>query len=73
MGSKGDVSGRGHTKESKYLHPKVKTKVPSMTENPLTKSRTFSFQQLYEFHNLVLNKSFLRKRVRSSEEDMDKA
>lgn len=52
--------------------PKIKCHVPNDTENNLLKARTFSFQQLYEFNNLCLNKSFLRKRVRASEEDIDK-
>jgi hypothetical protein len=30
----------------------------------------FSFKQLYEFNNLHLNKSFLRKRTRHAEEDI---
>jgi hypothetical protein len=30
----------------------------------------FSFKQLYEFNNLYLNKSFLRKRTRNAEEDI---
>ena len=36
----------------------------------MTKARLFSFHQLYDFNNLFLNKSFLRKRVRSTEEDI---
>jgi hypothetical protein len=59
-------------KEDRSLKPKVRNHIPSATENPLTKTRTFSFKQLYDFNNLYLNKSFLRKRVRSSEEDIHK-
>lgn len=57
----------------KWTKPLVPTFLPTATENPLKKARTFSFEQLYDFNNLVLNKSFLRKRVRSLEEDMQKA
>ena len=60
-------------KQPKFMKPKVKTYLPTSTENALTKARTFSFEQLYDFNNLFLNKSFLRKRVRSSEEDIFKA
>ena len=70
--SQGDKSGPGHVKKDKYAMPKVKCHVPNNTENNLLKARTFSFHQLYEFNNLCLNKSFLRKRVRASEEDIDK-
>lgn len=58
--------------KDKYAKPKIKTLVPNSSENNLTKARTFSFEQLYEFNNLFLNKSFLRKRVRASEVDIDK-
>ena len=63
-----------HHKEVKdrYAHPKVKCTLPNHTENNLTKARLFSFEQLYEFNNLFLNKSFLRKRVRATEVDIDK-
>ena len=30
-----------------------------------------SFQQLYDFNNLCLNRSFLRKRTKSNEEHID--
>lgn len=50
--------------------PGVKTHLPTTTENPLKKSRAFSFEQLYHFNNLCMNKSFLRKRVRSLEVDL---
>jgi hypothetical protein len=66
----GDIVEVKEAKQGKYLTPKIKTNLPTSTENLLTKARTFSFEQLYDFHNLCLNKSFLRKRVRSIEEDI---
>jgi len=36
-------------------------------ENELTKARLVSFKQLYDFNNLCLNRSFLRKRTSKSE------
>ena len=59
--------------EDKWKKPKIATKLPNYKENPLTKARTHSFKQLYDFINLVLNKSFLRKRVYSIEQDMSVA
>lgn len=42
--------------------------VPNQEENELTKARMVTFKQLYEFNNLFLNKSYLRKRTGRSEE-----
>lgn len=52
------------------MKPKVDCWLPNYKENPLTKSRALSFEQLYDFNNIFLNKSFLRKRVTSTEEDV---
>lgn len=60
----------GGKKVKKWLMPGVKTHLPTNTENPLKKTRGFSFEQLYYFNNLCMNKSFLRKRVRSLEVDL---
>ena len=51
------------------MKPKVATNLPNKRENNLTKARMLSFEQLYEFNNLFLNKSFLRKRTRAAEEE----
>ena len=42
--------------------------IPNNKENELTKARLVSFKQLYDFNNLCLNKSFLRKRTKQSED-----
>ena len=42
--------------------------IPNNKENELTKARLVSFTQLYDFNNLCLNKSFLRKRTKHSED-----
>ena len=52
------------------MKPKIPTGLPNKKENTLTKARLVSFKQLYEFNNLCLNKSFLRKRTRAAEEDI---
>ena len=44
--------------------------VPDPGRNELTSARLFSFQQLYDFFNLCLNRSFVSKRTRSCEEDV---
>ena len=71
-----DETKTGKTEKEKkiprYMKPKVATNLPNMKENNLTKARMLSFQQLYEFNNLFLNKSFLRKRTRAAEEDIFK-
>ena len=56
-----------------WKKPKIATKLPNNKENPLTKARTHSFKQLYDFTNLILNKSFLRKRVYALEQDVSVA
>lgn len=37
--------------------------VPNQHENNLKKARLVTFEQLYDFNNLFLNKSFLKKRM----------
>lgn len=50
---------------------KVKsTTVPDPGRSELTAARLFSFQQLYDFFNLCLNRSFLSKRTRGCEQDI---
>jgi hypothetical protein len=39
-------------------------------ENNLLKPRMFTFKQLYQLNNLCLNKSFLRKRTKVSEDNI---
>lgn len=56
----------------KHTRPKVPSKIPNYKENPRTKARMVSFQQIYDMFNLSLNKSFLRKRTRSAEQDIHK-
>jgi hypothetical protein len=63
----------GGKKVKKFLMPSIRTYLPTEAENPLKKSRAFSFEQLYAFNNLCMNKSFLRKRVRSLEVDVSTA
>ena len=53
-----------------HTRPMIPSKMPSKRENPKTKARMVSFQQIYDLINLCLNKSFMRKRVRSSEQDI---
>ena len=43
----------------------------SEEDKVLHESRMFSFKQLYDFNNLYLNKSYLRKRVKSTEDHLD--
>ena len=42
--------------------------VPNEVEDDRLKARTISFKQLYDFTNLVLNRSYLKKRTAVSEE-----
>lgn len=46
--------------------------LPNSVESDRLKARTFSFKQLYEFNNLVLNKSFLKKRTKVNEDHIAK-
>jgi hypothetical protein len=43
----------------------------SEDNNALHESRLVTFKQLYDFNNLFLNKSYLRKRVKSTEDHLD--
>ena len=62
----------GDFSKKKWIRPNHQAYIPNDVEDPLTKARMFSFKQLYEFNNLYLNKSFLRKRTRNAEEDIFK-
>ena len=55
-----------------HTNPKLANYIPDKNENTLTKARTFSFEQLFDFFNLCLNKSMVKKRTRSSEEEIYK-
>ena len=46
--------------------------VPNEGENELTKARLVTFKQLYDFNNMVLNKSYLRKRTAKTEDHVSK-
>ena len=46
--------------------------VPNSGENELTKARLVTFKQLYDFNNMFLNKSYLRKRTKYSEDHISK-
>jgi len=65
-----ETAGGKTTKEPRYMKPKVATSLPNKKEYNLTKARLITFEQLYEFNNLFLNKSFLRKRTRAAEQDI---
>lgn len=53
-----------------HTDPKLKPLIPNDWENEYKRSRMFSFEQVYDFFNLCLNKSLLNKRTRSAEEDV---
>ena len=46
--------------------------MPNLIEEDKLKARMFTFKQLYDFNNLCLNKSFLKKRVTVNEEHIAK-
>lgn len=62
-------------KESKELATKQNrdyAMVPNQHENVLKKARMVTFEQLYDFNNLFLNKSFLKKRMQMGEDNIKK-
>lgn len=46
--------------------------IPNEVEDDRLKARMISFKQLYDFTNLVLNRSYLKKRTKTSEEHITK-
>lgn len=46
--------------------------MPNEVEDDRLKARMVSFKQLYDFNNLVLNRSFLKKRTKVSEDHIEK-
>ena len=48
-------------------------KVPKPDTDDLVKARSLSYKQLYDFFNICLNKSFLKKRVLAAEVDVNDA
>ena len=50
-----------------YEFPRKASLFPNIIEDDRLKARMFSFKQLYEFNNLVLNKSYLKKRTTVNE------
>ena len=46
--------------------------LPNTVESDRLKARTFSFKQLYDFNNLCLNKSYLKKRTKVNEDHIAK-
>ena len=45
--------------------------MPNSVESDRLKGRVFSFKQLYDFNNLFLNKSYLKKRTKVNENHID--
>lgn len=46
--------------------------IPNKVEDDRLKARMVSFKQLYEFNNLVLNRSYLKKRTKVNEGHISK-
>ena len=66
------LDGQEKRKEQAKREGKTYAPIPAKDENELLKARLFNFKQLYDFNNLCLNKSFLRKRTKKNEDHIAK-